>query len=97
MSYEVGSDEKSQIKRLKAFKKRLSIPYEIVLAGTSSKEVASSQFPMLNGIMSFPTAVVVDRTGKIVYVHTGFNGPATGEAYENYTKEMKEILEGLLK
>ena len=97
MSYEVGSDEKSQIKRLKAFKKRLSIPYEIVLAGTSSKEVASSQFPMLNGIMSFPTAVVVDRTGKIVYVHTGFNGPATGEAYENYTKEMKEILDGLLK
>ena len=97
MSYEVGNDEKSQIKRLKAFKKRLSIPYEIVLAGTSSKEVASSQFPMLNGIMSFPTAVVVDRTGKIVYVHTGFNGPATGEAYENYTKEMKEILEGLLK
>jgi peroxiredoxin len=97
MSYEVGNDAKSQIKRLKAFKKRLSIPYEILLAGTSSKEVASSQFPMLNGIMSFPTAVVVDRTGKIVYVHTGYNGPATGEAYENYTKEMKEILEGLLK
>ncbi len=96
MSYEVGNDEKSQIKRLKAFKKRLSIPYEIVLAGTSSKEVASSQFPMLNGIMSFPTAVVVDRTGKIVYVHTGFNGPATGEAYENYTKEMKELIEKLL-
>jgi|688.fasta_scaffold231452_3 peroxiredoxin len=97
LSYEVGNDEKSQIKRLKAFKKRLSILYEIVLAGTSSKEVASSQFPMLNGIMSFPTAVVVDRTGKIVYVHTGFNGPATGEAYENYNKEMKVILEGLLK
>ena len=96
MSYEVGNDAKSQIKRLKAFKKRLSIPYEILLAGTSSKEVASSQFPMLNGIMSFPTAVVVDRTGKIVYVHTGFNGPATGEAYENYTKEMKELIEKLL-
>jgi thiol-disulfide isomerase/thioredoxin len=96
MSYEVGSDEKSQIKRLKAFKKRLAVPYEVVLAGTSSKEVASAQFPMLNGIMSFPTAVVVDRSGKIVYVHTGFNGPATGEAYENYTKEMKELIEKLL-
>jgi peroxiredoxin len=96
MSYEVGSDEKSQIKRLKAFKKRLSIPYEILLAGTSSKEVASSQFPMLNGIMSFPTAVVVDRTGKIVYVHTGFNGPATGDAYLKYVNEMKELIEKLL-
>jgi hypothetical protein len=96
LAYEVGNDEKSQIKRLKAFKKRLAVPYEVVLAGTSSKEVASAQFPMLNGIMSFPTAVVVDRSGKIVYVHTGFNGPATGEAYENYTKEMKELIEKLL-
>ena len=96
LSYEVGTNEKSQIKRLKAFKKRLAVPYEVVLAGTSSKEVASAQFPMLNGIMSFPTAVVVDRTGKIVYVHTGFNGPATGEAYVKYVTEMKELIEKLL-
>ena len=96
LAYEVGNDEKSQIRRLKAFKKRLGIPYEVMLAGTSNKEAASAQFPMLNGIMSFPTAVVVDRTGKIVYVHTGFNGPATGDAYENYTKEMKVLLEELL-
>ena len=96
LSYEVGTNEKSQIKRLKAFKKRLSVPYEVVLAGTSSKEVASSQFPMLNGIMSFPTAVVVDRTGKIIYVHTGFNGPATGEAYVKYVNEMNALIERLL-
>jgi thiol-disulfide isomerase/thioredoxin len=97
LAYEVGTNEKSQIKRLKAFKKRLSIPYEVVLAGTSSKEVASAQFPMLNGIMSFPTSVVVGRNGKIEYVHTGFNGPATGEIYERYTKDMDELIEKLLR
>jgi hypothetical protein len=46
--------------------------------------------------MSFPTAVVVDRSGKIVYVHTGFNGPATGDAYVKYVNEMKELIEKLL-
>jgi thiol-disulfide isomerase/thioredoxin len=97
LAYEVGSSEKSQIKRLKAFKKRLSIPYVVLLAGTSSKEVASSQFPMLNAIMSFPTSVVVGRNGKIEYVHTGFSGPATGEIYERYTKEMDELIETLLR
>ena len=97
LAYEVGNDEKSQIRRLKAFKKRLGIPYEVMLAGTSSKEVASSQFPMLNGIMSFPTSVIVGKNGNIEYVHTGFSGPATGDTYEKYTKEMKVILEGLLK
>jgi thiol-disulfide isomerase/thioredoxin len=96
LSYEVGTNEKSQIKRLKAFKKRLAVPYEVVLAGTSSKEVASAQFPMLNGIMSFPTAVVVDRSGKIVYVHTGFNGPATGDAYVKYVNEMNILIERLV-
>ena len=96
LAYEVGNDEKSQIKRLKAFKKRLAVPYEVVLAGTSSKEVASAQFPMLNGIMSFPTAVVVDRSGKIVYVHTGFNGPATGDAYLKYVNEMNILIERLV-
>ena len=97
LAYEVGSNEKSQVKRLKAFKKRLSIPYEVLLAGTSSKEVASAQFPMLNGIMSFPTSVVVGRNGKIEYVHTGFSGPATGEIYERYAKEMDELIETLLR
>jgi thiol-disulfide isomerase/thioredoxin len=97
LAYEVGTNEKSQIKRLKAFKKRLKVPYEIVLAGTSSKDVASSHFPMLNGIMSFPTSVVVARNGKIEYVHTGFSGPATGEVYENYTKEMDELIKTLLR
>ena len=97
LAYEVGTNEKSQIKRLKAFKKRLSIPYEVVLAGTSSKEVASAQFPMLNGIMSFPTSVVVGRNGKIEYVHTGFSGPATGAVYEEYTREMDELIKTLLR
>jgi thiol-disulfide isomerase/thioredoxin len=97
LAYEVGTNEKSQIKRLKAFKKRLSIPYSVVLAGTSSKEVASAQFPMLNGIMSFPTSVVVGKNSKIEYIHTGFSGPATGEIYEKYVKEMDVLIETLLR
>lgn len=96
LAYEVGTNEKSQIKRLKAFKKRMKVPYEIVLAGTSNKDVASAQFPMLNSIMSFPTSVVVGKNGKIEYVHTGFSGPATGEAYEKYTKEMDELIKKLV-
>ncbi|MFM7668632.1 MAG: TlpA disulfide reductase family protein [Bacteroidota bacterium] len=95
LAYEIGTNEKNQIKRLKAFKKRLSIPYEVVLAGTSSKDIASTQFPMLNGIMSFPTSVVVGRNGKIEYVHTGFSGPATGKVYEEYRKEMEMLIERL--
>jgi thiol-disulfide isomerase/thioredoxin len=88
LAYENGSNQNAQIKRLKAFQKRLKVPYKILLAGTNSSEVASKQFPMLNGIMSFPTTIMVDKTGKIRFIHTGFSGPATGAFY----KELKEVI-----
>jgi hypothetical protein len=100
LGYEVGVDQKEQIKRLKAFKKRLGIKYTVLLAGTNNKNVAAEQFPMLNGIMSFPTSVIADRNGKIRFVHTGFSGPATGEFYKKTCDKFQyeiELLLGLLK
>jgi len=96
LGYEVGTNQKQQINRLKVFKKRLGVKYGVLLAGTNDKIVASSQFPMLNGIMSFPTSIIVDRNGKIRNVHTGFSGPATGEEYlklrEKFQSEIEELL-----
>ena len=88
LAYENGNDQNAQIKRLKAFQKRINVPYKILLAGTNSSKLASEQFPMLNGIMSFPTTIIIDKTGKIRFIHTGFSGPATGEFY----KELKEVI-----
>ena len=81
---------------MKVLKKRLGIPYELLLAGTNDKNVASEQFPMLNGIMSFPTSIIVDRNGKIRYVHTGFSGPATGAEYLKLKTKFQNEIEGLL-
>jgi thiol-disulfide isomerase/thioredoxin len=96
LGYEVGTNQKQQINRLKAFKKRLGVKYGVLLAGTNDKIVASSQFPMLNGIMSFPTSIIVDRKGKIRYIHTGFSGPATGEEYEKLQGKFQSEIEELL-
>jgi hypothetical protein len=48
---------------------------------------------MLSGISSFPTTVFLDRNGKIVAVHTGFNGPATGDSYQQWVNGTKELIE----
>ena len=97
LAYEVGSDKKAQLARLKAFQKKMKLPYEIVLAGTSSKDVAAAQFPMLNGIMSFPTSVFVDKKGKVKTVFTGFSGPATGDAYQQLSDEIRKEIQDMLK
>jgi hypothetical protein len=68
----------------------------VYLAGAASKEAASSHFPMLNGIMSFPTTLLIDQQGKIIAIHTGFSGPATGSSYTELVDKYKEEIEGAL-
>ena len=96
LGFEVGTDSKKQRSRLKKFAKDLQVNYPVYLAGTSSKEAAAAYFPMLNGIMSFPTSILVDREGKVIAIHTGFSGPATGTAYTELVKKYKQEIEGAL-
>lgn len=96
LAFEVGSDTKKQRARLKNWIKAMAVNYPVYLAGTSSKEAASAHFPMLNGIMSFPTTLLVDQQGKIIAIHTGFSGPATGQAYKDLVEKFKQEIEGNL-
>ena len=96
LAFEVGADTKKQRARLKNWMKSMNVNYPVYLAGTSSKDEASARFPMLNGIMSFPTALLVDQQGKIIAIHTGFSGPATGEAYTDLVKKYKQEIENAL-
>jgi thiol-disulfide isomerase/thioredoxin len=96
LGFEVGSDQKKQRNRLKKFSEELKLNYPVYLAGTSSKEAAAAYFPMLNGIMSFPTAILVDQQGKIIAIHTGFSGPATGAAYTELVKKFEQEIQNAL-
>jgi len=100
LAYEVGPGDKQTRQKLKAFKKKIGMEYPLVYAGKSNKEVASAQFPMLNGIMSFPTTVVIGMDGKVLHVHTGYSGPATGNAHKELTDKIMleiELALGMLK
>ena len=96
LGFEVGTDQKKQRSRLKKFSDQLELNYPVYLAGTSSKEAAAAYFPMLNGIMSFPTAILVDQQGKIIAIHTGFSGPATGAAYTELVKKFEQEIQNAL-
>lgn len=84
------------IARLKA---KIGIEYSILLAqtGTSSKSETQKKLPMLNHVLSYPTTIYVDRKGKVRKIHTGFNGPATGEKYIDFKKEFSAFVNLLLK
>lgn len=76
---------------------RLGADYDMLIASlTTSKTVAAEKLPMLNAVISYPTSIWIDRSGKIRKIHTGFNGPGTGEKYDEFVEEYEALLQEML-
>ena len=84
------------VPQITTYKKKMSVPYEIVVAGTTNKKDSASQrLPWLSKVMAFPTMVFVDKKNHIRRVHTGFDGPATS-AYGQFAKDFDEFVKKLI-
>ncbi len=72
--------------------KDLGIDYPAYIGGQANKQNASNAFPMLSPIISYPTSIYIDKTGRVCKVHTGFYGPSTGAYYQRYTQTTDEFI-----
>jgi thiol-disulfide isomerase/thioredoxin len=98
LAFEYAKTEENAFKGIKRLRDRLGISYPILLAqyGSSDKKTANEKLPMLNHILSYPTTIYLDRKGEVRRIHTGFNGPATGEKYIDFKKEFEAFTDSLL-
>lgn len=96
LAFEKETDLDGVTKNFERLRKQFGISYPILLAGSSKKSEASNALPMLNAVIAFPTLIVLDRNKQVVFIHTGFNGPATGELYSTFTKEFQQKIQQLL-
>lgn len=96
VGYELGNGFDDFVKHLTAYRKRFDIKHTIVVGGSASKSSAKDDFGFLSDFTSFPTSVFIDRTGKVVRIHTGFSGPSTGKYYEEYKEKTERLIEKLL-
>ena len=78
--------------------KREKLNYPVLLAQyeTSNKSMANEKLPMLNHVLSYPTTIYIDRNGEVKKIHTGFNGPATGDRYKDFSKEFDKTIRELV-
>lgn len=91
VAFENGKTDKEKINRIQAFSNRTSLKYPLYLGGGASSSDAEKVFHQLNGVYSFPTTLFLDKKGRIVEVHSGFDGPATGAYFEllkNHTEAL---------
>ncbi|WP_044398561.1 peroxiredoxin [Lacinutrix sp. Hel_I_90] len=98
LAFEYARTNEKAFASIKRLQDRVGIEYPILLAqtGTTSKVKAQEKLPMLNHVLSYPTTVFVDKTGKVRKIHTGFNGPATGEKFVEFKEELKSFVSTLL-
>ncbi len=98
LAFEYAGTKEDAFKAIRRLQKRIGVPYPIVLAqyGTSDKTEANKKLPMLNHVLSYPTTIFIDKRGEVRNIHTGFNGPATGDTYTQFQKEFETFVTELL-
>jgi len=98
LAFEYAKTEEKAFENINRLKDRIGIEYPVLLAqyGTEDKTEAQKKLPMLNHVLSYPTTIFIDKTGKVRKIHTGFNGPATGAKYASFKKEFEGFVEELL-
>ncbi|WP_075342258.1 peroxiredoxin family protein [Tenacibaculum agarivorans] len=97
LAFEVAKTPEEAFEYINRMKEQTGITYPVLLAqyGSSNKISAQEKLPMLNHVLSYPTTIIIGKKGKVRKIHTGFNGPATGQVYIDFTKSFESFLQEL--
>jgi thiol-disulfide isomerase/thioredoxin len=98
LAYERSTDFERSQKSLRSFQKRFNVHYDILITGVSVNDSLRTQktLPQLQSIEGFPTTIFIDKKGEVAKIHTGFNGPGTGEHFSEQKKEFYDLVNELL-
>ncbi|MDF2437754.1 MAG: Peroxiredoxin [Bacteroidota bacterium] len=96
LAFERTDDFNKAVSNINRTKQRFKANYEFLITMKTGNKQAEEVLPMLNSVMAFPTTIYIDKKGNVRKIYTGFNGPATGQAYSKYVEETTRFVEKLL-
>lgn len=99
LAYEYSTDPARSKKSLLKFQERFHIQYPILITGVTASDSLKTEktLPQLQMIEGFPTTIFIDKSGVVRKIHKGFNGPATGEHYEEEKEFFGKMVDELLR
>lgn len=97
LAYERYSEPARAKLAVKNLMDRFDVTYPVLLTGYSNKsgQVLES-LPALENFNAFPTTIIIDKKGVVRTIHSGFDGPATGDAYHTYIEKFESTINQLL-
>lgn len=96
LAFELTGDHARDAEQVRHYIARHRIDYPVLIAGVADKKKATDSLGLLDRVRSYPTTVFLRADGSVHSIHTGFTGPATGEAYNDVRREFRSIIEELL-
>lgn len=96
LAFERTKTEEKAFNNIVRLKDRTNATYEILLGGATRDDKASDKLPMLNHVMSYPTAIFLDKQKNVRRIHTGFYGPSTGKYYDDFTTKTEALVVEML-
>lgn len=96
ISYERAPSENEGKLLLKKVLKKLKPNYPILVGSLNSSESPKDHFPSLTQFHAFPTTLFLDRNHRVIYQHSGFSGPAAGEAFTLWKTKFAELTDRLI-
>ncbi|QDU69667.1 TlpA disulfide reductase family protein [Engelhardtia mirabilis] len=96
LCFELSGDAARDRAQIARYREVRGVPYPMALAGEADKPAAAAALGLVDRVLSFPTTLFVDGRGLVTRVHSGFSGPATGEAHAHLREEFEGTIEDLL-
>ncbi|MDG1874105.1 MAG: TlpA disulfide reductase family protein [Mariniblastus sp.] len=96
LAFELTGDFERDATQVRKYLKRQGATYPVLIAGVNDKADATRRLTILDRVRSYPTTIFLDAHGEVKAVHTGFTGPATGEAYKELQSKFETLIVGLL-
>lgn len=96
LAFEMTDDPGENLEQVRKYVAHHQVRYPVLLAGRADKDVVKEALPLLDRFRAYPTTIFVDRDGEVKAIHTGFSGPATGEAHQALRREFISKIEAML-
>ncbi len=96
VAFEASGDFDRSARQVRRYQERHGADWPVLVAGNRDKADATKTFRVLDRVRSYPTMLFMNERNEVVEVLTGFNGPATGDAYREQRARIESIIERLL-
>jgi thiol-disulfide isomerase/thioredoxin len=96
IAFEQEDDAQLAARTLPRYRDFYGIDYALLFGGGLDKGEAGQRLPWLNEVVAYPTLVLLDRTGRVREIYTGFNSPETGQPNQAFVDRFNATVDALL-